>query len=78
MDYPFSYLRSVVGRACLFSFFMDSFAILQASGKTPADIDKLQISYRGLDENSAPYRDKRPENLSMSAALEISIFEHYF
>ena len=43
---------------------------MQATRKIPLrDFDKLQIADIGLDKTSAPSRKKRPESLSMSAAL---------
>ena len=52
-----------------FSFF-PNFANMQATRKIPLrDFDKLQIADIGLDKTSAPSRKKRPESLSMSAAL---------
>ena len=51
-----------------------SFSILQASGKTPRDIDKLQISDIGLDKISATSRENRPKSLSILATLDISIY----
>ena len=52
-----------------------SFSILQASGKTPRVIDKLQISHIGLDKISAASRKNHPESLSIPTTLDISIFE---
>ena len=51
-----------------------SFSILQASGETPRDIDKLQISHIGLDKISAASRKNCPDSLSVPTALDISIF----
>ena len=61
--------RSISGWQLVFSF-----ASLEASRKTPWDIDKLQISDMGLDKNPAPCCKKCPESLSMPVAIEISIF----
>ena len=51
-----------------------TFATLQASGKTPQNIDKLQTSDIGLDKISAPSGKKRPESLCMPANFKVSIF----
>ena len=48
--------------------------MLQASGKAPWDIDKLQISHIGLDKISAASCKNGPESLSVPAALDILIF----
>ena len=46
-----------------------SFATLQASGKTPWDIEKLHISDIGFDKNLAPSHKKCSESLSMPVSL---------
>ena len=79
MDYRFNHLRndwkqrvrSVVGRSVFFPFLWIgfSFATLQASGKTPWDIEKLHISDIGFDKNLAPSHEKCSESLSMPVSL---------
>ena len=55
-----------------------SFATLQASGKTPRDIDKLHISHIGIDKILAASHKNFSESLFLPAALAILIFKIIF
>ena len=61
-----------------FKYISFSFATLQASGKTPWDIDELQILVIGFDKTSALSNKRHPEGVSMSAALDVLIFKIIF
>ena len=50
-----------------------SFATLQALGKTPREIDRLQRAEAGFARTSAPSFKNYPERLSIRAALELLI-----
>ena len=51
-----------------------SFATLQAFGKTPYEIERLQCSNMGFANMLAPSFKNLPESLSTPASLELSIF----
>ena len=51
-----------------------SLAILQALGKTPCEIERLQSAEMGFANMLAASFQNLPESLSIPAALELSIF----